>query len=164
MQVEMQERSWGLSESIKEICIAILIIAATSACNPLRGPVIDTRDDGQIRGTLEISRGQYRVGEVVEVRFTIENISNEVAVLQREDGPVQDIIVPIAGVERRWTTETTQAEAFGYLKLEPGEESTIEWSLSDLETGPYGFVGMWWSSNRREAVVVAGTAYGPFRR
>jgi len=145
---------------ILEVALPIAALIAVSSCNPLRGPVVDIRDDGQIRGTLEISRGQYRVGEVVEVWFTIENISNEVVVLQREDGPVQDLVLSSWPVERSWMEETGQIEAFRSLRLEPGEQSTIEWKLADLEEKDYGFGGMWWSSNRREALVVVSATYG----
>ena len=104
------------------------------------------------------------MGEVVEVCFTIENISNEVVVLQREDGPVQDLLLSSWPVERSWIEETGQIDAFRSLRLEPGEKSTINWRLSELEESDYGFGGMWWSSNRREAVVVAGAAYGAVYR
>ena len=154
---------YRLVSRILGVALPVAVLIAVSSCNPLRGPVFDERDDGQIRGTLEISRGQYRVGEVVEVWFTIENISNEVVVLQREDGPVQDLTLSSWPVERSWIEETGQIDAFRSLRLEPGEESTIEWRLSDLEEKDYGFVGMWWSRNRREAVVVVGAAYGATR-
>lgn len=149
-----------LTTLVREVAVLAAVLIAVSSCNPLRGPVVDTFDDGQIRGTIEISRGRYRVGEVVEVWFTIENISNEVVVLQREDGPVQDLTLSTAHVERSWIEETGQIEAFRSLRLEPGEEVTIEWNLSDLEEGDYGFGGMWWSRNRRETFVVVGAAYG----
>jgi hypothetical protein len=149
---------------IRRIVLSTVALIVVSSCNPLRGPVIETRDDGEILGTLTISRGQYRRGELVEVSFTIKNISDETVVLEREDGPVQDLLLSAVHGERSWVDETGKIEAFRSLRLGPGEESTIDWALNDLETDRYGLVGRWWSGNIREFIVVARTSYGPTRR
>lgn len=149
---------------IREVAVPVAVLIAVSSCNPLRGPVVETRDDGEILGTLTISSGKYREGELVEVSFTIENISDETVVLEREDGPVQDLLLSRVPVSRSWIDETGKIEAFRSLRLAPGEESTIEWTLNDLERDRYGFVGRWWSRNIREVIVVALTSYGPTSR
>lgn len=131
------------------------------ACNPLRGPVVDERDDGKIMGTLIASRGKYNVGEMVEVTFTIENISNEPLILEREDAFVQDIILASILTERRWSDEV--GEGFQSLYLEPGESSTLEWEIENLDTNVHTFVGYWWSANIREVEVVVIIEYGPAR-
>lgn len=146
---------------IRVVSIIGTIIFVLSACNPLRGPVVDEKDDGKILGTVVISRGKYKEGEAVEVTFTIENVSNELISLKRDDAPVQDLILSTSHIVRRCSDET--GKGVRELKLGPGEKSTIEWEIKDLDIGLYTFVGTWWSANIREVEVVAITEYGSAR-
>lgn len=146
---------------LRIVSIFIIALFLICACNPLRGPVVDERDDGKILGTLIVSRGKYNEGETVEVSFTIENISNGPVLLSRDDGLVQDLILSSYPVERHWSDET--GEGFQELYLEPGESSTIEWEIEDLDDGVYGFIGYWWSTGIREVEVVVITEYGATR-
>src|SRR3989339_845635 len=61
-------RGGGMTRlSLVSMIAAVLVLVG--GCDPLRGPVVDERDDGVIRGTLSVSRGRYREGETVEVVF-----------------------------------------------------------------------------------------------
>jgi hypothetical protein len=146
---------------LRIVSIFIIALFLICACNPLRGPVVDERDDGKILGTLIVSCGKYNVGEMVEVTFTIENISNEPLLLEREDAFVQDIILASTLTERRWSDEV--GEGFQALYLEPGESSKLEWEIENLDTNVHTFVGYWWSANIREVEVVVIIEYGPAR-
>ena len=107
------------------------------------------------------NRGIYKEGETVEVTFTINNISKEPLLLEREDELVQDLILSSYPVERHWSDET--GEGVHELYLEPGESSTIEWQIKDLEMGFYTYMGFWWSAGVREVEVLVVTEYGPAR-
>ncbi len=131
------------------------------ACNELRGPVIDERDDVDILGTLIANHGKYNLGETVELTFTIKNISAETVILSREGAYVQDLIMASASPERRWSDDVD--EGLAELKLEPGESSTIEWEIEGLSVGVHTFVGYWWSSGIREVDVVVVIEYGAAR-
>jgi hypothetical protein len=146
---------------LRIVSIFIIALFLICACSPLRGPVIDERDDGKILGTLIVSRGKYNVGEMVDVTFTIENISNDPVLLSRDDGLVQDIILSSTLTERRWSEEA--GIGFTKLYLEPGETSILEWEIEDLDINIHTFVGFWWSSGIREVNVVVGTEYGSAR-
>lgn len=146
---------------LRIVSIFIIALFLICACNPLRGPVVDERDDGEILGTLIVSRGRYKEGETVEVTFTIENISNEPILLSRDDSHIQDLIIFNFPAERRWSDEV--GEALLELKLDPGESSTIEWEIEDLDDGVYTLIGYWWSTDIREVEVVVITEYGATR-
>lgn len=146
---------------LRIVSIFLIALFLICACNPLRGSVVDERDDGEIPGTLIVSRGKYNEGETVEVSFTIENISNEPVLLSRDDGLVQDLLLYSYPLERRWSDEV--GEALLELKLDPGESSTIEWEIEDLEDGVYTLIGYWWSTDIREVNLVVITEYGATR-
>jgi len=145
--------------SLVSMIAAVLVLVG--GCDPLRGPVVDERDDGVIRGTLSVSRGRYREGETVEVVFTIKNMTDEPLVLRREDVFVQDIMLVSHVLERKWSTQS--GRALQELTLAPGESSTIEWVINDLDPGVYSLVGRWWSADRRDMDTVVGFDYGPAR-
>lgn len=137
-------------------------IVLLGACDLLRGPVIDERNDGQIVGTLTVSRGRYKEGEAVEVVFTIKNVSDEPVLLRREEAFVQDIMLFSFQLERKWSTQS--GRDLRELELAPGESSTIDWVLEDLEPGVYSLLGTWWSAaDGRDTDTVVGFDYGPAR-
>lgn len=137
-------------------------IVLLGACDLLRGPVIDERTDGQIVGTLTVSRGRYKEGEAVEVVFTIKNVSDLPVLLRREDAFVQDIMLFSYELEGQWSTQS--GRDLRELTLAPGESSTIEWVIEDLDPGVYSLLGRWWSSaDERETDTVVGFDYGPAR-
>lgn len=146
---------------LRIVSILILALFLICACNSLRGPVVAEKDDGQILAIVVANRGIYKEGETVEVTFTIKNISNEPLLLEREDALVQDLWLSSYPVERYWSDET--GEGFHELYLEPGESSTIEWQIKDLEMGFYTYGGVWWSAGVREVEVYVFTEYGPAR-
>jgi len=146
---------------ISPVSILAAVLVLVGSCNPLRGPVLDERDDGDIRGTLSVSRGKYREGEPVEVVFTIKNMTDEPLVLRREDALVQDIMLFSHELEGRWSTQS--GRSLQELALAPGESSRIEWVIEGLDPGVYSLVGTWWSSNKRDMDTVVGFEYGPAR-
>jgi len=113
------------------VSILAAVLVLVGGCNPLRGPVVDERDDGDIRGTLSVSRGKDREGEQVEVVFTIKNITDEPLVLRREDALVQDIMLFFYELEGEWSTQS--GRYLQELALAPGELSTIEWVIEGLD-------------------------------
>ncbi len=146
--------------SLVSMIAAVLVLVG--GCNPLRGPVIDERDDGVIRGTLSVSRGKYREGETVKVVFTIKNVSDQRVLLRREDAFVQDIMLFSYELEGKWSTES--GRDLRELALAPGESSTIEWVIEDLEPGVYSLLGTWWSAaDGRDMDTSVGFDYGPAR-
>jgi hypothetical protein len=145
--------------SLVSMIAAVLVLVG--GCDPLRGPVVDERDDGVIRGTLSVSRGKYREGETVKVVFTIKNMTDEPLVLRREDAFVQDIMLFSHVLERKWSTQS--GRDLRELALAPGESSTIEWVIDDLDPGVYSLLGRWWSADRRDMDTVVGFDYGPAR-
>jgi len=81
-------------------------IVLLGACDLLRGPVLDERTDGQIVGTLTVSRGRCKEGEGVEVVFTIKNVSDLPVLLRREDAFVQDIMLFSYELEGQRSTQS----------------------------------------------------------
>ena len=140
----------------------IIVVGLTSfiACNELRGPVTDERDDGKIHGTLVVSRGKFERGETVEVTFTIRNISEQQVTLSREDAAVLDLVLTSTPSERRWTDEV--GPGLHELILESDETYTITWTLEDLDTNVHTIVGYWWDDFREFKAVVS-FEYGPAR-
>ena len=149
-----------MCQIISTIFIYVFLLVG---CSSLRRPVVEEKDDGEIRATLEISRGKFRVGEMVEIYFTLENISNDVLVLDRKDGPIRDLVISCSHLERHWSSEGLESQSSRYLILEPREASTIKWELSGLETSLYTLSGIWWSADTREVAVVVIFEYGPSR-
>ena len=145
--------------SLVSTIAAVLVLVG--GCNPLRGPVVDERDDGVIRGTLSVSRGKYREGETVKVVFTIKNITDEPLVLRREDAFVQDIMLFSHVLERKWSTQS--GRDLRDLVLAPGESSTIEWVIDDLDPGVYSLLGRWRTADGRDMDTAVGFDYGPAR-
>jgi len=145
--------------SLVSTIAAVLVLVG--GCNPLRGPVVDERDDGVIRGTLSVSRGKYREGETVKVVFTIKNITDEPLVLRREDAFVQDIMLFSHVLERKWSTQS--GRDLRDLVLAPGESSTIEWVIDDLDPGVYSLLGRCWTADGRDMDTAVGFDYGPAR-
>lgn len=144
------------------VSITALILIVAGACSLFPGPIVDKSDDGEILGTIIANKKEYEKGETIEVTFTIKNTSDETIILERDDEPVQDILlISSPDVKVRWSEET--GHGLFKLKLEPGETSTVEWKLKDLDTNLYSLVGMWWSSNAREVEVVVRIEYGPAR-
>ena len=131
------------------------------ACNPMRGPVVEEVDDGEVQGTLGLNRGKFNQGEVVRITFSIKNISDAPLLLRRNDAAVEDLVLTAFQVERRWSTET--GEGLQELALAPGESSSIEWILEDLETGFYTISGSWWSDDVRVIERYISFEYGPAR-
>ncbi len=130
-------------------------------CSQIRWPVVETLDDGRIRGTLSINGDEFKEGETVKVTFTLENLADETQILQRDDGVVQDMFLTTYLVEREWSGET--GEGSHELRLEPGERSSIEWVIEDLGTGFYTTSGNWWGGGPREQTFYITFGYGPFR-
>jgi len=137
------------------LAVALIFVGA---CRWFGGPVVDERTDGDILATLRVGSDTYREGETVEVAFTIKNVSGEPLVLQREDAFVQDVILFSHEVERTWSQQS--GSDLHRLELAPGESSTIEWVVEDLEAGNYSFLGRWWSAGRREMATIVGFDYG----
>jgi len=137
------------------LAVALIFVGA---CRWFGGPVVDERTDGDILATLSVGSDTYREGETVEVAFIIKNVSGEPLVLQREDAFVQDIILISHEVERTWSQQS--GRDLHSLELAPGESSTIEWVVEDLEEGNYSFMGRWWSAGRREMSTIVGFDYG----
>ncbi len=143
------------------LCITTIILLFGNACNLLTKPVVEKEDDGQILGTLITNKKKYDKGELVEITFTIENISKETIILERDEAPVQDLLIVSSDVERLWSEQS--GKKMNRIELEPGEISTIEWTLKDLETGLYSVIGTWWSAGIREVEVVVRIEYGSAR-
>lgn len=140
--------------------MATIILMVVGACDLFPRPVVDKKDDGEILGKIVANKKEYEKGDTVEVTFTIKNTSNETVILERDDKPVQDILlISSPDIKLRWSEETDNKLL--KLKLEPGGTSIIKWTLKDLDTNSYGLVGKWWSANTREDKVIVNIEYGP---
>jgi hypothetical protein len=120
--------------------------------------VVEELNDGQVTGTLIVSRGAYREGEIVEVSFSLENTSDETVVIEKKSAVVVDLILSNGPVQIHWSDE---AEPVYQLILEPAETYLIQWEFSDLTTGSYGIGGVWRSRGARDEIVGASFDYGP---
>jgi hypothetical protein len=142
--------------------MAAIILMVVGACDLFPRPVVDKKDDGEIWGKVVANKKEYEKGETVEITFTIKNTSNETVILERDDKPVQDILlISSPDVKLRWSEET--GHQIKKLRLKPGETSSIEWKLNDLDTNSYSLMGMWWSADTREDEVIVRIEYGPAR-
>ena len=142
-------------------CLIVLgAILLFWVCSQIRWPVVETLDDGRIRGTLSLNGDEFEEGETVKATFTLENIADETQILQRDDGVVQDMILTVYLVERQWSGET--GEGSHGLRWEPGERSSITWVIEDLETGFYTMSGNWWSGGPGEQTFYITFGYGPY--
>jgi len=142
--------------------MAAIILMVVGACDLFPRPVVDKKDDGEISGKIVANKKEYEKGETVEVTFTIKNTTDETIILERDDKPVQDILlISSPDIKLRWSEET--GHQMNKLRLKPGETSTIEWKLNDLDTHLYSLMGMWWSADTREDEVIVRIEYGPAR-
>ena len=138
--------------------LPLLLISFSVSCNSSRGAVVEELNDGQVTGTLIVSRGAYREGEIVKVSFSLENTSDETVAIEKESGAVVDLILSNGPVQVHWSEE---AELIYQLKLEPGQVYSIQWEFSDLTMGSYGISGVWWSRGARDQSVGVSFDYGP---
>ena len=77
---------------------------------------------------LNSSRSQVKVGERVQVRFTIRNTGQQSTMVESTDTPVMDIVVSSVGsgnVFLAWSVQNPDKVAH-YLEWRPGESKTIE--------------------------------------
>jgi hypothetical protein len=141
--------------------LLIILIFLVNGCSSRRFRTVEQFDDGKISATLEMNRSEFREGEQVQIRFILENTSAEVQVLSRSDAVVQDLFLYSYQLEKQWSIETDNG--VHELRIEPGESSTVEWVIEDLETGGYTLIGSWWSRGVREQEIVIPFTYGPWR-
>ena len=156
-----QRSGHGNSAAANRLRLVLVLAVALilgGGCGWLDGPVVDERTDGDILATIRVGSDSYRKGEAVEVAFTIKNVSGELLTLERQDAFVQDIILISNEVERTWSAQSDRD--LRKLELAPGESSTIEWVIDDLQEGHYSLLGRWWSAGRRERHTSVGFNYG----
>jgi len=94
----------------------------------------------------------------LEVAFPIENVSGELLTLQREIAFVQDIILISYVVD--WIGSERSGGDFRKVEPAPGESSTIEWVIGDLEDAHYASRGRWWSAGMGEMDTILGIHCG----
>jgi hypothetical protein len=77
---------------------------------------------------LYANRLQARVGEPVQIRFTVINDGKESWVLESPDTPVMDIVVDVVGGPQllAWSDQNPDKVAHR-LEWKPGETKVIEW-------------------------------------
>ncbi len=106
--------------------------------------------------TLSSDRGLYQKGEPFHIRFTVKNTSGRTLILEREDGPAMDLTLAYympsitKRTSDRWSElHPDEALALHRLELRPGEEHTIEWTISDFQGGAGGISvhGFWQGSD-----------------
>ncbi len=97
------------------------------ACFPnLPQSMVSNYDNLNLR--FESNRSSARVGDRVEMRFTVKNVGNKPIKIQSRSGPVLDIQVNMAGSDKIFLLWSAQHpdQAASELEWQPGESKTIE--------------------------------------
>jgi hypothetical protein len=113
--------------------------------------------------TVEANRSQARVGEPVQIRFTITNTGRQTEVVESNDKPVMDIIVQVVGDRPLlvWS-EQNPDQVSHHLQWQPGESKIIEWSWTpkqgDVYVGAFRDIFLsgvlYWGPNRSQSASV----------
>lgn len=123
------------------VCVAITL----TACEPGRRPVTVSDEDDGIRFTLWSPYSQYHKGETLQIKITLENISDHSITLTNNDEPVFDIGYRNATyTDTLWSIEYPDLVT-NELTLAPGEKFETEISFVPSQERVYHFSAMWWS-------------------
>lgn len=119
-------------------------------CDSGRSPISESREGvastaPPLRATLWSAHGHYRENEPVELRFTLENLSDEEVVLESDNEPVMDILFLDEGWH--WSEGPGLGQDLTRLVLAPKAKHTITWHLPPLPADGYHIFGVWQSRN-----------------
>jgi len=95
------------------------------------GPKTEIWRSGNLRLTLWVSRSLPKVGQPLEIRFTVENPTDQTEVIQLDEkqGPVMDTCIGFGSADMTiecWSDGREITPEMRRLELAPGESKTIE--------------------------------------
>jgi len=139
-----------LGHKLRQLALIVVTAASVTSCGLLSGgPKTETWGSGNLRMTLWVSRSLPRVGEPVEIRYTVENPTDQTEVIQLEDKPVMDILIlfgPGGHITNiYWSDGREITPEMRRLELAPGQSKTIEMTwVADkkAEGGPVSVHGI----------------------
>jgi len=121
-----------LARRLNQLALLVIIAALATGCGLFwGGPRTETWRDGNLRLKLWVSTSLPRVGQPVEIKFTVENTHDQIKIIQLEEKqqPVMDILIGFGAVDRTnlyWSDGRELTPEMRRLELAPGESKTIE--------------------------------------
>jgi len=120
--------------------VMILVIYTQVAC--FEKGLSDRAPYGDLGLFFESNRSQARVGEPMQMRFSVINHGNQPTVIESPDTPVMDIVVQVVGGPDVFTWSSQNPDKITHrLEWKPGESKTIElvWipQSEDIAVGYY---------------------------
>lgn len=117
-------------------CLMILFTGCSRILHTDRLSVENDDESDGIRITLWSQHGQYKPGESIEVKATIENNSDHVIVLENPNGMAFDLCCYENG--DTWAANNPD-QATDHIELAPEEKIVIELSFIPSERGMHSF-------------------------
>lgn len=120
------------------ILVLVSIVLMSSACT---ANTAQTRTTGVdcIELTFKSSHSQIKLGDAVQMQFTVTNNCQKLIVIESTDSPVLDIVVtalPMGNIIRQWSVENPDKVSH-HMEWKPGESHEIEmtWTVSPTDKG-----------------------------
>jgi hypothetical protein len=124
---------------LKKITLLFLTPVLVLACSLFsieldgcrREQTFEQLSDSRLKGVLTTDRDCYREGEVVNISFTLENISTESLSLRNSEGPViQIVFLEFNGPERyEWQDTVVADQSLSHIDIQPGDSYRVQWTI-----------------------------------
>ncbi len=115
------------------VLIATSIAVILMACTPRDIEQSATSAVDHLVLTFKSNHSRVKVGDTVQMQFTVTNTGQEPIVLESSDRPVLDLVVAVPGgyILRRWSSENPDMVSHR-IEWKPGESHTLEmtWTVS----------------------------------
>jgi hypothetical protein len=120
--------------AVKVILLAVSISTMLTACSTEDTGQSQTTSIGHLVLTFKSNRSRVKMGDTVQMRFTVTNTGRQLIVIESNDRPVLDIVVsalPTGDVIRSWSTENPDKVSHR-IEWKPGEAQVLEmmWTVS----------------------------------
>ncbi len=123
-----------LQRRFYQVALLLVVAGLVTNCSLLWGEAkSNTTTDGNLGLTLWVSRSLPSVGQPVKIRYTVDNFSDQIEVLQLEEKqqPVMDIYISFGAARDSmttlyWSDGREITPEMRRLELAPGESKTIE--------------------------------------
>lgn len=115
---------------------SVLVLACNLFSIELEGcrreQTVEQLSDSRLKGVLSSDRDCYREGEVVNISFTLENISAESVSLRNSEGSViQLVFLEFNGPERyEWQDTGIADQSLSHIDLKPGDSYQVQWTVA----------------------------------
>jgi hypothetical protein len=114
--------------------LVVSIVLTLTACKMENTGLSQTTSINHLFLTFNSNHSRVRVGDTVQMRFTITNRDQQPIVIESRDRPVLDILIAPAGgdVIRSWSTENPDKVSHR-VEWKPSESKTLEfvWNVTE---------------------------------